>query len=55
MTLEDIALHLRLSINGDVVTGGTDFKVPMLQDMCQWLLGRHPEVGDFDGCSIKLS
>ena len=27
MTLEDVALHLGLPINGDVVTGGTDFNV----------------------------
>ena len=55
MTLEDIALHLWLPINGNVVIGGMNFNVPMLQDMCQWLLRRWPEVGDFDGCAIRLS
>ena len=35
MTLEDVALHLGLPINGFVITRSTGFNMPMLQDMCQ--------------------
>ena len=54
MTLEDVTLHLGLPIDGEAVTGGTDFNIPYLQDMYQWLLGRWPKTRDFDGCAIKL-
>ena len=55
VTLEDIALHLGLPINGLAVTGTTDLNVPLLQDMCEmWLSGR-PEDKDFISCAIKLS
>ena len=55
VTLEDVALHLGLPIDGEVVTRGTDFEVPYLQDMYQWLLGRRLKTRDFDGYGIRLS
>ena len=39
MTLEDIALHLGLPINGLVVNGTTYLNVSLLQDMCEAWLG----------------
>ena len=55
VTLEDVALHLGLPINGLVVTGTTDLNVQLIQDMCEACLGERPEVNDFIGCAIKLS
>ena len=55
VTLEDVALHLGLPINGLIVTGTTDLNVPMLQDMCEAWLGQRPEVNNFIGCAIRLS
>ena len=39
VTLEGVALHLGLPINGLVVTGTTDLNVPLLQDTCEVWLG----------------
>ena len=39
VTLEDVALHLGMPINGLVVTGTIDLNVPLLQDMCEAWFG----------------
>ena len=55
MTLEDVALHLGLLINGLVIIRTIDLNVPLLQDMCAAWLGERPEVNDFIGCAIRMS
>ena len=55
MTLENVALHLRLPINGLVVTGTTNLNIPLLQAICEAWLGGRPKVNDFDGYAINMS
>ena len=55
VTLEDVALQLRVHVDGQFICGSTSFSRKRIKNLCQNLLGVRPHNGDIEKSSIRLT